>query len=214
MPPPNVTGALHLGHALTATIEDMMIRYHRMLGDETLWVPGEDHAGIATQVVVERELAKEGTDRHGSGREAFVERVWEWVRRYKHRIQDQHRRLGVSCDWERERFTLDDGLTRAVREVFVRLYEKGLVYRGERIINWCPRCLSAISDLEVEVEETPGKLYYVRYPLEPLEARRRRDTSPWRRRDPRRSWATPPSPSIPTTRATAIWWAAMPSCRS
>ena len=169
MPPPNVTGALHIGHALTATIEDIMIRYHRMLGDETLWVPGEDHAGIATQAVVEREIAKEGTDRHTMGREAFVQRVWEWVHAYKHRIQDQHRRLGVSCDWDRERFTLDDGLVRAVREVFVRLYEEGLAYRGERIINWCPRCMSSISDLEVEVENTPGKLYYVRYPLEPIE---------------------------------------------
>ncbi len=169
MPPPNVTGALHLGHALTATLEDLMIRYHRMLGDPTLWVPGEDHAGIATQVVVERELAREGRDRHLIGREAFVERVWDWVRRYKSRIQNQHRRLGVSTDWERERFTLDDGLVRAVREVFVRLYEEGLAYRGERIINWCPRDMSSISDLEVEVEETPGKLYYVRYPLEMTE---------------------------------------------
>ncbi|MGO8946940.1 MAG: valine--tRNA ligase [Ktedonobacterales bacterium] len=169
MPPPNVTGALHIGHALVATIEDIMIRYHRMLGDETLWVPGEDHAGIATQAVVERELAKEGIDRLQMGREAFVQRVWDWVNAYKHRIQDQHRRLGVSCDWDRERFTLDAGLVRAVREVFVRLYEEGLAYRGERIINWCPRCMSSISDLEVEVENTPGKLYYIRYPLEPLE---------------------------------------------
>ncbi|MGZ3581407.1 MAG: valine--tRNA ligase [Ktedonobacterales bacterium] len=169
MPPPNVTGALHLGHALTATIEDIMVRYHRMLGDETLWVPGEDHAGIATQVVVEREIAKEGLDRHMLGREKFIERVWEWVHRYKHRIQDQHRRLGVSVDWDRERFTLDDGLVRAVREVFVRLYEEGLAYRGERIINWCPKDRSSISDLEVEVVDTPGKLYYVRYPLEMLE---------------------------------------------
>src|SRR5215469_11347883 len=169
MPPPNVTGALHIGHALVATIEDIMIRYHRMLGDETLWVPGEDHAGIATQTVVERELAKEGIDRHKLGREAFVQRVWEWVHAYKHRIQNQHRRLGVSCDWDRERFTLDDGLVRAIREVFVRLYEEGLAYRGERIINWCPRCMSSISDLEVEVENTPGTLYFVRYPLQPLE---------------------------------------------
>jgi valyl-tRNA synthetase len=168
MPPPNVTGALHLGHAITATLEDIMIRYHRMRGDPTLWVPGEDHAGIATQAVVERQLANEGTDRHQLGREKFVERVWEWVNTYKHRIQDQHRRLGASCDWERERFTLDEGLSRAVREVFVRLYEEGLVYRGERIINWCPRCMSSISDLEVEIEDTPGKLYYVRYPLERL----------------------------------------------
>jgi len=167
MPPPNVTGALHLGHALTATLEDIMIRYHRMLGDETLWVPGEDHAGIATQAVVERELAKEGKDRQQLGREAFIERVWEWVRTYKHRIQDQTRRLGVSSDWDRERFTLDEGLARAVREVFVRLYEEGLAYRGERIINWCPKDMSSISDLEVEVVPTPGTLYYVRYPIEP-----------------------------------------------
>jgi len=166
MPPPNVTGALHLGHALTATLEDIMIRYHRMLGDETLWVPGEDHAGIATQAVVERELAKECKDRQQLGREAFIERVWEWVRTYKHRIQDQTRRLGVSSDWDRERFTLDEGLARAVREVFVRLYEEGLAYRGERIINWCPKDMSSISDLEVEVVPTPGTLYYVRYPIE------------------------------------------------
>ncbi len=168
MPPPNVTGALHLGHAITATLEDIMVRYHRMRGDPTLWLPGEDHAGIATQAVVERQLAKEGTDRHQLGRDKFVERVWEWVGQYKHRIQNQHRRLGASCDWTRERFTLDEGLSKAVREVFVRLYEEGLAYRGERIINWCPRCMSSISDLEVEVEDTPGKLYYVRYPLEPV----------------------------------------------
>ena len=147
----------------------MMIRYHRMRGDQTLWVPGEDHAGIATQAVVEKQIAKEGTDRHAMGREEFVERVWEWVRQYKHRIQNQHRRLGASCDWTRERFTLDEGLSQAVREVFVRLYEEGLAYRGERIINWCPRCMSSISDLEVDVEDTPAKLYYVRYPIEPLE---------------------------------------------
>ena len=169
MPPPNVTGALHVGHAITATMEDIMIRYHRMQGDETLWVPGEDHAGIATQTVVERLLAKEGTDRHKVGREVFLERVWQWVGQYKSRIQNQHRRLGASCDWSRERFTMDEGLSKAVREVFVRLYDEGLVYRGERIINWCPRCMSALSDLEVNHINTPGKLTYVRYPLKPLE---------------------------------------------
>jgi valyl-tRNA synthetase len=169
MPPPNVTGALHLGHAITATIEDILIRYHRMRGDDTLWVPGEDHAGIATQAVVERQLAKEGTDRHKIGREAFLERVWQWVHQYKSRIQDQHRRLGASCDWSRERFTLDEGLSKAVREVFVRLYEEGLIYRGERIINWCPVCMSAISDLEVNHIDTQGTLTYVRYPLKLLE---------------------------------------------
>ncbi len=167
MPPPNVTGALHLGHAITATIEDILIRYHRMLGDDTLWVPGEDHAGIATQAVVERLLAQEGTDRHEIGREAFLEHVWQWVYQYKSRIQDQHRRLGASCDWSRERFTLDEGLSKAVREVFVRLYEEGLIYRGERIINWCPRCMSALSDLEVNHVDTPGTLTHVRYPLKP-----------------------------------------------
>jgi valyl-tRNA synthetase len=169
MPPPNVTGALHLGHAITSTIEDILIRYHRMKGDDTLWVPGEDHAGIATQTVVERLLAQEGTDRHAIGREAFLERVWQWVNQYKSRIQDQHRRLGASCDWSRERFTLDEGLSKAVREVFVRLYEEGLIYRGERIINWCPRCMSALSDLEVNHVDTPGFLTYVRYPLMPKE---------------------------------------------
>src|SRR5579883_2153220 len=167
MPPPNVTGALHLGHAITATIEDILIRYHRMIGDDTLWVPGEDHAGIATQVVVERLLASEGTDRHKVGREAFIERVWQWVHKYKSRIQNQHRRLGASCDWSRERFTLDEGLSKAVREVFVRLYEEGLIYRGERIINWCPHDMSALSDLEVNHVDTPGTLTYVRYPLKP-----------------------------------------------
>jgi valyl-tRNA synthetase len=167
MPPPNVTGALHLGHAITATIEDIMIRYHRMRGYDTLWVPGEDHAGIATQTVVERLLASEGTNRHEIGREAFLERVWRWVNQYKSRIQNQHRRLGVSADWTRERFTLDEGLSKAVREVFVRLYEEGLIYRGERIINWCPRCMSALSDLEVNHVDTQGKLVYVRYPLKP-----------------------------------------------
>jgi len=169
MPPPNVTGALHLGHAITATVEDILIRYHRMKGDETLWVPGEDHAGIATQTVVERLLTKEGTDRHEIGRDAFIQRVWQWVGQYKSRIQDQHRRLGASCDWSRERFTLDEGLSKAVREVFVRLYEEGLIYRGERIINWCPRCMSAISDLEVNHVDTPGTLTFVHYPLKPIE---------------------------------------------
>jgi valyl-tRNA synthetase len=172
MPPPNVTGALHLGHAITSTIEDILIRYHRMQGIETLWVPGEDHAGIATQTVVERQLAKEGTDRHKLGREAFLERVWQWVSQYKSRIQDQHRRLGASCDWSRERFTMDEGLSKAVREVFVRLYEEGLIYRGERIINWCPQCMSALSDLEVYHVDTQGKLTYVRYPLKPIEGER------------------------------------------
>jgi valyl-tRNA synthetase len=168
MPPPNVTGALHMGHAITMAIEDVMIRYHRMRGDPTLWVPGEDHAGIATQAVVEKQLAKEGLNRHMLGREQFIARVWDWVAVYKKRILDQLRRMGVSCDWTRERFTFDAGLSRAVREVFVRLYEEGLIYRGKRIINWCPGCSSAISDLEVISQNTPGELVYISYPIEPL----------------------------------------------
>ena len=157
MPPPNVTGELHLGHALTVTIEDTLIRWHRMLGDPTLWLPGVDHAGIATQNVVERELAKEGLTRHDLGREQFVARVWQWVRQIRSRISTQHMRLGASADWEREVFTIDEGPQRAVRETFVRLYNDGLIYRGERIINWCPRCQTALSDLEVDHEETAGQ---------------------------------------------------------
>jgi len=165
MPPPNVTGALHLGHAMTAALEDLMIRYHRMKGDPTLWVPGTDHAGIATQNVVERELAKEGRSRHDLGREAFVRKCWQWKKESHGRITDQHRRLGVSCDWDRERFTLDEGLSHAVRVAFVQLYEKGLIYRGAYLVNWCPRCESAISDLEVIHRDHATKLWYVRYPL-------------------------------------------------
>ncbi len=165
MPPPNVTGALHLGHAMTATIEDILTRWHRMRGEPTLWLPGEDHAGIATQNVVEREVAGEGLTRHDLGRKRFLERVWEWVRIYRTRIAHQHRRLGISCDWERERFTLDEGLSFAVRTAFVHLFQKGLIYRGTRLVNWCPRCLTALSDLEVEHEEESGHLWYIRYPL-------------------------------------------------
>jgi valyl-tRNA synthetase len=166
MPPPNVTGKLHLGHAMVASVEDLMIRYHRMRGDPTLWVPGSDHAGIATQNVVERELAREGKTRHDLGREAFVARVWQWKEQYGGLITQQHRRLGASCDWGRERFTLDEGLSRAVREAFVRLYEKGLIYRGTYLVNWCPRCTTAISDLEVIHKEEVTKLWHIRYPLE------------------------------------------------
>ena len=165
MPPPNVTGELHLGHALTATVEDALTRWHRMLGDDTLWLPGKDHAGIATQWVVERLLAEEGTSRHELGREKFQERIWEWVGRYGNTIDEQHKRLGTSCDWTRLRFTLDPGPAKAVRTTFVNLYNKGLIYRHERIINWCPRCATALSDLEVEYQEQDGKLYYIRYPL-------------------------------------------------
>ena len=166
IPPPNVTGELHHGHAMFLTFEDLMIRWHRMMGEPTLWVPGSDHAGIATQNVVERALEKQGISRRELGREEFVKRVWEWKVEYGSMITHQIRRMGASCDWTRERFTLDEGLSRAVREAFVRLYEKGLIYRGPRLINWCPKDESAISDLEVEHEDTTGKLYYVKYPLQ------------------------------------------------
>ncbi|MGD2205312.1 MAG: valine--tRNA ligase [Anaerolineae bacterium] len=165
MPPPNVTGALHLGHAMTAAVEDLMTRYYRMRGFETLFLPGADHAGIATQNVVERELSKQGLSRHDLGREKFVEKVWEWKHVYHARITEQHKRLGISCDWERDRFTLDDGLSHAVRTAFVRLYEKGLIYRGAYLVNWCPRCESAISDLESIPEEHDDHLWTIRYPV-------------------------------------------------
>ena len=165
IPPPNVTGALHLGHPMFVTTEDIMIRYHRMKGEPTLWVPGTDHAGIATQLQVENQLRKEGTSREELGREAFEERVWQWKEKYGGEITHQLRRMGASCDWDRERFTLDEGLSRAVREAFVRLYEKGLVYQGPRMINWSPGLQTAVSDLEVEYSEEQGKLYYFKYML-------------------------------------------------
>ncbi len=167
MPPPNITGELHMGHAVTATIEDILTRWHRMKGDVTLWLPGTDHAGIATQMVVERELLeKEGKTRHDLGREAFLDLVWQWKAAKGSRITEQHKALGTSCDWSRERFTMDEGLSRAVREVFVRLFEQGLVYRASRLINWCPRCRTAISDLEVEHEEQQSSLWHLVYPVD------------------------------------------------
>ena len=165
MPPPNVTGSLHMGHMLNNTVHDVIVRRKRMQGFNTLWLPGTDHAGIATQNVVERQLREEGLSRHDLGREKFVERVWEWKREYGDLITKQIRRIGASCDWSRERFTLDEGLSRAVREVFVRLYEEGLIYRGKRLINWCPRCHTALSDLEVQHDAVEGKLYQIRYPI-------------------------------------------------
>jgi valyl-tRNA synthetase len=165
MPPTNVTGELHLGHALTATLEDIMVRWHRMRGEPTLWLPGTDHAGIATQVVVERQLAKQGQTKEAIGRERFTELTWEWVNKSRENIRRQHQLLGASCDWTREKFTLDKGPSKAVRTAFVRLYDKGLIYRGERMINWCPRCRTALSDLEVEHKDIVGHLYYIRYPL-------------------------------------------------
>ncbi len=165
IPPPNVTGVLHMGHALNNTVQDILCRWHRMRGHEVLWMPGTDHAGIATQNVVEKQLAVEGIDRHAVGREKFVERVWQWREESGGQIIEQLKRLGASCDWERERFTMDEGLSKAVREVFVRLYDDGLIYRANRLINWCPRCHTALSDLEVEHEDKKGHLWYLRYPV-------------------------------------------------
>ena len=166
MPPPNVTGELHVGHALTATLEDIMIRWHRMQGDPALWIPGVDHSGIAAQVVVERTLAKEKTTRYQLGREKFDIRMKEWAAKARASITNQHKKLGVSCDWSREAYTLDPGPSLAVRTTFYRLYQKGLIYRGERITNWCPRCATVLSDLEVEHKDESGHLWYFRYPLE------------------------------------------------
>ena len=165
IPPPNVTGILHMGHALNNTIQDILIRYNRMCGREVLWMPGTDHAGIATQNVVEKKLAQEKKTRHDLGREAFVAEVWKWKEQYHATITKQLKKLGSSCDWDRERFTMDQGLSRAVRRVFVQLYNEGLVYRGKYIINWCPRCQTALSDEEAEHKESNGKLYYFKYPF-------------------------------------------------
>jgi valyl-tRNA synthetase len=165
IPPPNVTGVLYVGHALNNTLQDVLVRFRRMRGYNTLWLPGTDHAGIATQNVVERQLAAENISRHDIGRRKFIERVWQWKEESGGQIINQLKRLGCSCDWDRERFTMDEGLSRAVREVFTRLYEEGLIYRGDYIINWCPRCHTALADLEVEHEPTDGKLYYIRYPF-------------------------------------------------
>ena len=165
IPPPNVTGVLHVGHALNNTMQDVLVRYHRMRGDNTVWVPGTDHAGIATQNVVERQLAAMGKSRHDLGREEFIRKVWEWRAEKGGTIIRQLKRLGASCDWDRERFTMDEGLSAAVREVFVRLYHEGLIYKGDYIVNWCPRCHTALADDEVEHEEKRGKLYHIRYPF-------------------------------------------------
>ena len=165
IPPPNVTGSLHMGHALNNTLQDILCRFERMRGRDVLWQPGTDHAGIATQMVVERKLASEGLDRRQLGREEFERRVWQWKAESGDTIKRQMIRMGASCDWSRERFTLDPGLSRAVREVFVSLYEKGLIYRGEYIVNWCPSCRTAISDLETVHEETKGSLWHIKYPV-------------------------------------------------
>ncbi len=172
MPPPNVTGQLHMGHAMDATLQDTLIRFKRMQGYDALWVPGVDHAGIATQIKVEEELrVKEGLSRHELGREKFLERVWDWKHKYGNRIVEQQKKLGASCDWDRSRFTMDDGCSKAVREVFVSMYEKGLIYKGSRIVNWCPHCVTALSDAEVEYVDKPGKLWHLKYPIAGQEGR-------------------------------------------
>jgi len=166
MPPPNVTGQLHMGHALDCTLQDILTRFKRMQGYAALWVPGTDHAGIATQIKVEEELrVKEGKTRYDLGREKFLERVWKWKEEYGNRIVQQQKKMGVSCDWSRARFTMDEGCSKAVRETFCELYDKGLIYKGSRIINWCPHCVTALSDAEVEYVDKPGHLWYIRYPL-------------------------------------------------
>ncbi|MBQ6383712.1 MAG: valine--tRNA ligase [Clostridia bacterium] len=164
MPPPNITGQLHMGHAMDCVLQDAPVRYHRMKGDPTLWLPGTDHAAIATEVKIVEAMRKEGVTKQSLGREKFLERAWQWKKEYGGRIVNQQRRMGVSCDWSRERFTMDDGCSRAVREVFVRLYEKGLIYRGQRMINWCPACRSALSDAEVVYKEQASHLWHIRYP--------------------------------------------------
>ena len=167
MPPPNVTGQLHMGHAMDCTLQDILTRFKRMEGYAALWVPGTDHAGIATQIKVEEALREnEGLTRYDLGREKFLERVWDWKQKYGERIVEQQKKLGVSCDWDRARFTMDEGLSKAVRHVFVSLYEKGLIYKGSRIINWCPHCVTALSDAEVEYKDKPGNLWHIRYPIQ------------------------------------------------
>jgi len=165
IPPPNVTGTLHIGHALNATIQDILIRWRRLQGYKTLWLPGTDHAGIATQVVVEKELKKEGRNRFDLGREKFIERIWQWKGKYGDIILNQLKKLGASCDWSRTRFTMDEDYILAVKEAFLHYYKKGWIYQGKRVINWCPRCQTSLSDLEIEYEEEKGKLWYIRYPL-------------------------------------------------
>ena len=165
MPPPNITGQLHMGHALDCTLQDLAIRYHRMKGDPTLWLPGTDHAAIATEVKIVDAMRKEGLTKESLGRKGFLDRAWKWKEEYGGRIVTQQRRMGISCDWSRERFTMDEGCSKAVREVFVRLYEKGLIYRGNRLVNWCPCCESAISDAEVEYQEKEGNFWHLLYPV-------------------------------------------------
>lgn len=189
IPPPNVTGILHMGHALNNTIQDVLIRWKRMQGCNVSWVPGVDHAGIATQNVVERKIREDGSDRHELGREKFLELVWQWKEEYGQTITRQLRMIGASCDWERERFTMDEGLSRAVLEVFVRLYNKDLVYRGNYIVNWCPRCATALSDEESEHRDVDGSLYHIRYPIK---GAKKKDFVVWLRLVQRPCWVMSP----------------------
>ncbi|MBQ3592145.1 MAG: class I tRNA ligase family protein, partial [Clostridia bacterium] len=165
IPPPNITGQLHMGHALDNTLQDILIRYKRMKGFSTLWLPGTDHASIATEAKIVEAMRKEGLTKEDLGRDGFLKRAWAWKEQYGGRIIEQLKKLGSSCDWSRERFTLDEGCSKAVREVFKRLYDKGLIYRGERIINWCPHCKTSISNAEVDYEEQKGHFWHIRYPL-------------------------------------------------
>ena len=185
IPPPNITGILHMGHALNNTIQDVLIRYNRMRGNETLWMPGTDHAGIATQNVVERQLAKEGLRKEDVGRQAFEQRLWSWKDQYGSTIINQLKRIGASCDWQRTRFTMDAEYSEAVKEAFIRLYEKGLIYRGNYMINWCPRCQTALSDEESAHKEIDGWLYHIKYPV---------------RKKGKNSQATPDFITVATTR--------------
>ena len=169
MPPPNVTGNLHIGHALGTTIQDILIRWKRMDGYEALWIPGTDHASISTESRVVKKIKSEGKSKEELGREGFLKEAWDWTHKYGGNIKHQIEQLGASCDWSKERFTLDDGASYAVEEVFIKLYEKGLIYRGDRIINWCPNCMTAISDAEVEHEDSLGSIWHIRYPLKDRE---------------------------------------------
>lgn len=209
MPPPNVTAVLHMGHGLTCVIQDVLIRCARMRGREALYLPGTDHAGIATQNVVERQLAEEGKTRFDLGRDAFVERVWAFVRQTGSTIIEQLKIIGCSCDWTRARFTLDDEYSRAVREVFVRLWEAGLIYRGHRVIHWCSRCRTALSDEEAEFEEEAGQLYYIRYPVDGGSADLTVATT-----RPETMLGTRRSPCIPTMPGTAASWGRRSGFRS
>ena len=209
LPPPNVTGSIHIGHMLEHTQIDMLVRWHRMSGERTLWLPGMDHAGIATQFVVERMLAKEGIKRKELGREEFERRVWKWKAESGGVIKQQMIRLGASCDWTRERFTLEPALYRSVLEAFLRLYREGLIYRGRYMVNWCPRCQTAISDLEVVHNERVGNLWFIRYPV----AGARRNIWWWLRRGRKRCWAIRRWLCIRRTSVTGIWWARRCCCR-